>query len=151
MILHRFSVLIQQFSPPKGVSRPGSKGAFRGQKAPKYKNYTIGIYFEGDFIARQNSAVNSKFFKTFLRRFLLQFLVVVVLFLGGEIFFIVYISRNLFRPIKDLYDKIKLLSEKHSESKKRKKKIVMQSFDVKGKGARKDSQDSHGLLSDRDR
>jgi hypothetical protein len=67
-------------------------------------------------------------------------MVCVVLFLGVEIFFITHISVGLFRPITDLYDKIKLLSEKHSESKKRKKKIVMQSFDVKaGRAGRKDA------------
>lgn len=90
---------------------------------PKYKAYSIGLWFEASVIEEKINSIFRKFFRTFLTLFLMPFMITVVFFLIAEVIFIVFFSNRIFRTIKDLYDKIEILSQQHRLRKKTKKRM----------------------------
>jgi hypothetical protein len=81
------------------------------QTEPKFKAYSIGLWFEASVIEEKINSIFRKFFHTFLTLFLTPYLLTVAIFLIAEVIFIVFFSNRIFRTIKDLYDKIEILSQ----------------------------------------
>jgi hypothetical protein len=67
--------------------------------------------FESYLIDEKIEAIQQKFFDIYLTLFVLPFLGIVCFFLVGEVIFIVWFTRKIFRTINGLYDKIEMLNQ----------------------------------------
>jgi hypothetical protein len=67
--------------------------------------------FESYLIDGKIEEIQQKFFDIYLTLFVLPFLGIVCFFLVGEVIFIVWFTRKIFRTINGLYDKIEMLNQ----------------------------------------
>jgi hypothetical protein len=67
--------------------------------------------FESYLIDGKIEEIQRKFFDIYLTLFVLPFLGIVCFFLVGEVIFIVWFTRKIFRTINGLYDKIEMLNQ----------------------------------------
>ncbi|TNV85546.1 hypothetical protein FGO68_gene11413 [Halteria grandinella] len=84
----------------------------------RQKAYTLGVMFESYEIEDKIQEIQRKFLRTFLILFMMPFLIMVCVFLLGEVVYIIWFSRKIFNTINYLYEKIDMLNKQHNAHKK---------------------------------